>query len=74
MLGPLASFLIQPGGSIGVVALLPRSTTVIEAIALQDPTNPGSALPGQVEQEFGGRPCLGWIWQNDPLFCIRYSY
>lgn len=74
VLGPLASFIIQPGGSIGVTALLPRGTTLVEAVALQEPGNPGSALPNMQQAELGGRTCLGWVWQNDPLFRIRYSY
>jgi hypothetical protein len=72
VLAPLASFVIQPGGSISVVALLPAGTTVHEAVALQDPQNVNSTVP--VDQAtLGGRPCLGFAWQNDPLFRIRYA-
>jgi hypothetical protein len=74
VLAPLASFILQPGGSIGVAALLPRGATLVEAVALQDPTNPGSALPNMQQTELGGRTCLGWLWQNDPMFRIRYGY
>lgn len=74
VLAPLASFILQPGGSIGVTALLPRGTSLLEAVALQDPTNPGSALPNMQQSELAGRSCLGWLWQNDPMFRIRYSY
>jgi len=73
LLGPLASFVIQPGGSISVVAIQPQNTTLVEAIGLQDPTNPGSAL-GQTEADLGGRHCIGWFWRNDPLFRVRYRY
>lgn len=72
--GLLASFVLQPGGSLGVVALLSRGTTLVEAVALQNPDDPGSALPTQAEASLGGRQCIGWTWQNDPLFRIRYRY
>lgn len=73
VLGPLASFTLQPGGSIGVIALLPRATTVLEAQALQDPNNPGSELP-RTDADLGGRRCIGWSWQFDPSFRVVYSY
>lgn len=72
--GPLASFVLQPGGSMGVVALLARGATLIEAVALTNPNDEGSRLPTQLEQDLGGRRCIGWTWQNDPLFRIRYRY
>lgn len=72
--GPLASFVIQPGGSMGVAALLARGATLVEAVALTNPDDEGSRLPTQVEQDLGGRHCIGWTWQNDPLFRIRYRY
>ncbi len=72
--GPLASFVIQPGGSLGVVALLARGATLVEAVALTNPDDEGSRLPSQVEGDLGGRHCIGWTWQNDPLFRIRYRY
>lgn len=74
VLAPLASFILQPGGSIGVTALLPRGAALVEAEALQDPNNPGTALPNRQQAELGGRTCLGWLWQYDPMFRIRYSY
>lgn len=73
VLAPLASFLLQPGGSIGITCLLPRGARLVEAVALQDPANPGSTLPNQ-QAELGGRTCLGWLWQYDPMFNVRYSY
>jgi hypothetical protein len=70
-----SSFVLQPGGSMGVVALLPRGATLIEAVGLQNPDDEGSSkLPTQVEADLGGRRCIGWTWQNDPLFRIRYRY
>lgn len=79
--GPLASFVIQPGGSLGVVALLARGATLlargatlVEAVALTNPDDEGSRLSTQFEQDLGGRRCVGWTWQNDPLFRIRYRY
>lgn len=72
--GPLASFVIQPGGSLGVVALLSRGATLIEAVGLTNPNDEGSRLSTQVEANLGGRHCIGWTWQNDPLFRIRYRY
>jgi len=40
----LASFVIQPGGSLGVVVLLSRSATLVEAVALTNPDDE-SLLP-----------------------------
>lgn len=73
VLGPLASFALQTGGSISVVALLARGTTLVEAHGLQDPSNPGSEI-GRQEADLAGRRALGWVWQNDPLFRVRYRY
>lgn len=72
--GPLASFVIQPGGFLGVVALLAPGATLVEAVALTNPEDEGSRLSTQVEEDLGGRRCVGWTWQNDPLFRIRYQY
>lgn len=74
ILAPLASFILQPGGSIGVTALVPRGASLVEAVAMQDPANPASVLPNMQQAELGGRTCLGWLWQNDPMFRIRYTY
>jgi hypothetical protein len=74
VIGPLPSFVIQAGGSIGVVAALPRSTSVVSAVALSDPTNPGSEIGTKTEADLGGRHLIGWTWQNDPLFKVRYRY
>lgn len=73
VLAPLASFILQPGGSIGVTALLPRGATLVEAVALQDPSNPSSALPNMQQTELGGRMCLGWLWQYDPMLQLLRS-
>jgi hypothetical protein len=73
VIGPLPSFVIQPGGSIGVVALLPRNTTVVTAEGLFNPQDPNSVVPPS-NAMLGGRPTWGWFWQNDPLFRIRYRY
>lgn len=74
VIGPLPSFVIQAGGSISMVALMPRATAVQSAVALQDPANEGSEISGKTECELGSRPAVGWFWQNDPLFRIRYRY
>lgn len=73
VLGPLASFALQTGGSISVVTLLARNTTLVEAHGLQNPTDPGSELARQ-EADLGGRHAIGWLWTNDPLFTVRYRY
>jgi hypothetical protein len=73
VIGPLPSFVIQAGGSIGVVAALPRNTTVVKAEGLFNPTDPNSVVPPS-NAMLGGRPVWGWFWQNDPLFRIRYRY
>jgi hypothetical protein len=73
VIGPLPSFVLQAGGSIGVIALLPRNTTVVAAEGLTDPNNPGSALQ-RTDAALASRPAMGWFWQNDPLFRVRYRY
>lgn len=73
VVGPLPSFVIQAGGSIGVITMLPRNTSVVTAEGLTDPNNPGSALQ-RTDASLGGRPLAGWFWQNDPLFKVRYRY
>lgn len=74
VVGPLPSFVIQAGGSIGVVAALPRGATVISSGAYQDLSGQGSELPGKAEADLGGRHLIGWVWQNDPLFKIHYRH
>jgi hypothetical protein len=73
LLGPLASFALAAGGSISVVTVMGRGTTLVEAHGLQDPANPGSEIARQ-EADLGGRHVLGWLWQFDPLFRVRYHY
>jgi hypothetical protein len=73
VIGPLPSFVIQTGGSIGVIAALPRATTLVSAVGLTDPNNPGSEI-AKSEADLGLRHLIGWQWQNDPLFRIRYRY
>lgn len=74
VIGPLPSFVISAGGSISLLAVLPRATTVISAVGLQDPANPGNEITGKAEADLGGRHAIGWFWQNDPLFKINYRY
>ena len=74
VIGPLPSFVIQAGGSIGVLALLPRARTVVSAVGLQDPANEGSEIANKVECDLAGRHAIGWFWQSDPLFKVRYRY
>lgn len=74
IIGPLPSFVIQAGGSIGVVTLLPRNASIVSAEGLTDPNNPGSAITRTDGGVVGGRAVTGWFWQNDPLFKIRYRY
>jgi hypothetical protein len=74
VMGPLPSFVIQGGGSISMVTVLPRATTVESAVGLTDPANPGSEIAEKVECDPGGRHVIGWFWKSDPLFKIRYRY
>lgn len=73
VIGPLPSFVIQGGGSIGVVSLQPRSATVISAKGLTDPSNEGSEIEKK-EATLGYRQVVGWEWKSDPLFRVRYRY
>ncbi len=74
VIGPLPSFLLSTGGSIGLIAALPRRTSVVTAVAFSDPTNPGSEIPNKAEADLGFRHHIGWQWNNDPLFKVRYRY
>ena len=74
VVGPLPSFVIQTGGSIGVITMLARGTTVVSSGAFQDLSGQGAELPGKVEADLGSRHLIGWVWQNDPLFKVRYRY
>lgn len=74
MLGPLASFVLQPGGSISVIGLLPRGARLVEANALQVTGDPGTALPESGRGEIAGRTTIGWLWQYDPSFTLRWTY
>ena len=74
VIGPLPSFVIGTGGSIGVITLLPRNTSIVSAEGLTDPNNPGSAISRTDGGVLGGRFVTSWFWQNDPLFRIRYRY
>lgn len=73
VIGPLPSFVLQGGGSIGVISLQPRGTTVISAKGLTDPNNEGSEI-AKAEAKLGYRQAIGWEWQSDPLFRVRYRY
>lgn len=74
VIGPLPSFVLQGGGSIGLITLLPRGTSVVSAKGLVDPTNEGSEIATKVEADLGYRHLIGWQWQSDPLFRVRYRY
>lgn len=73
IVGPLPSFSIKGSGSIGVVSLQPRGTTVVSAKGLTDPDNEGSEIEKK-EEALGYRPVIGWEWKKDPLFRVRYKY
>lgn len=74
VIGPLPSFVIQPGGTIGVVTVMPRNTQVIFAQALQNPNDPASEIGTRQDSNLGYRQLIVWTWQNDPLFKVRYRY
>lgn len=74
IIGPLPSFLLTGGGSIGLFAALPRRTSVVSAVALTEPNNPGSEIQGRQDADLAFRHLVGWQWQFDPLFRIRYQY
>jgi len=74
VVGPLPSFVISAGGSISLLGVLPRATTVQSAVGLTDPANPGSEISGKAESDVAGRKVIGWFWQSDPLFKVRYTY
>lgn len=74
VIGPLPTFVIGAGGSIHVTALLARGTALVNAQAYVDPNNPSSQQLPVTPQDLVGRTALAWLWQNDPLFKVRYRY
>jgi hypothetical protein len=74
VLGPLASFVLQTGGSLSTIVLLPWRTSLVEAHAWTDPETKTSEVPLQAQHTLGDRVCLGWAYTNDPLFVVVYSY
>lgn len=74
VIGPLPSFVIGTGGSIHVTALLHRGTSLVSAQAYTDPANPNSQQINVEQVAVAGRAVLGWTWQNDPAFRVRYRY
>lgn len=74
VIGPLPSFVIGTGGSIHVTALLDRRTSLVSAQAYTDPANPASQQVNVENAPVAGRIVLGWTWQNDPAFQVRYRY
>lgn len=73
VLGPLASFVLQPGGSLSAIALLARGTTLMEAHGYTDPANLSGELPLE-QATLAQRTVLGWYHVNDPLFRVTYRY
>ncbi|MFL6137373.1 MAG: hypothetical protein ACJ74O_06175 [Frankiaceae bacterium] len=70
LLAPLSSFTLQTGGTVGVVTLLARGASLVSATA----TNSSSSEIAVAQQSMGGRLVLGWAWQNDPTFTVKYHY
>lgn len=58
VIGPLPSFVTRTGGSIGVIAALPRAPTLVSAVGLTVPNNPGSEI-AKVEAELGLSHLIG---------------
>lgn len=74
VLGPLASFVLQAGGSLSTIVILPWRTSLVEAHAWIDPETKTNEVPMQPQQTLGDRVGLGWAYTNDPLFAVVYSY
>lgn len=72
-LAPLATFVLQNGGEIRVIAALPAGATKLEATALQNPEQPNSDI-AVAEASIANRTVLGWSWRTDPFFRIKYRY
>ena len=56
-----------------MISIQPRRTTVVSAQGLTDPNNEGSEI-AKAEAKLGYRQLIGWEWQSDPLFRVRYRY
>lgn len=76
VLAPLASFVLQPGGSISFAVGLPRvpgrNVSVDQAVA-ENP--PGTPLADISERPvLAQRMFVAHYWQNDPLYRVKYRY
>jgi hypothetical protein len=77
---PMPTFNVVPGGKVVTMIELPGShfnTQVLEAEGyLPDGEgNPTSQTVSKVlNNDFGLRQIVSWVWQNDPLFKVRYKY
>jgi hypothetical protein len=76
VLAPLASFVLQPGGSISFAVGLPRipgRTVAIDHAVAENP--PGNLLADISERPtIANRVFVAHFWQNDPLYRVKYRY
>lgn len=79
---PMPTFNVIPGGQVATTIQIPGgnqpfAATVIEAAGYipDDQGNPTNQTVSKVlDQDFGLRHIISWVWQNDPLFKVRYQY
>lgn len=83
LLAPMPSFRPAGQAQITVLVELPSSNNlafnaqVIEAVGHQfDPATGAftGEVPKVVESDYGLRKIIGWNWQTDPYFRVRYRY
>jgi hypothetical protein len=79
---PMPTFNVIPGAQVATTIQIPGSrqpfgATVIEAEGYIPDTqgNPtDQKVTKTLDQDFGLRHIVSWVWQNDPLFRVRYQY
>jgi len=71
MMAPTPQFLLVQGGSVHVLALIPRPIAGLNVKLLFDQCTQGY---NAATQAINGRELICWQWQNDPELKIVYEY
>jgi hypothetical protein len=78
---PMPTFNVVPGGKVVTTIQLPGNepfgATILESEGYipDSKGNPTAQKVGKAfDQNYGLRRVICWVWQNDPLFKVRYKY
>lgn len=79
---PMPTFNVIPGGQVVATIQAPGTTAPFTATLLEAegyiPDSEGNpttqTLSKTLDQNLGLRYIVSWVWQNDPLFKVRYQY